>query len=163
MMHPLVCQVISKAKKIVPILGFIAKCKTRTCTFYFSQKKKAWELWNEIIKNSQHWTQNEINLHKLINKMINANWNQNGVRTKSWQTHSHNSPWPTLGRNPHFFLNSIFVHGNGNYIQWQKISQTPKWKTFKKIQNCQVKNLTISQIYNFCIWILIWESSKAKL
>jgi hypothetical protein len=29
-----------KGKKVVPILCFVAKCKTKTCTFIFHKKKR---------------------------------------------------------------------------------------------------------------------------
>lgn len=142
MMHPLGLSNNIQGKKSCQFLVLLRNAKLGLPLFIFHKTMKAWKLWNEIIKNSQHWTQNEINLQKLINKMINANWNQNGVRTKSWQTHSHDSPWPTLGRNPRFFLYTIFVHGNGKYIQMtkkipnsqmenlQKISKLPSYKSY---------------------------------
>jgi hypothetical protein len=92
---------------------------------------------------------------------------QIGIKMVSRQNHDkyihmiHHGPH--LGGIPIFSFIVYVYMVMGTTYKWPKNSQTPKWKTFKKFQNFQVINLTISRVYNFCIWILIWESSKAKL
>jgi hypothetical protein len=56
----------------------------------FDQKKR-WELHDGIKMNLSSWTQCEINVHNQWKKKSNANWNQIGVQTKSWETHTYMS------------------------------------------------------------------------
>ncbi len=87
-------------------------------------EKKEWEHHDGIRMNSLSWIQSEINVHKQWKKKINANWNQIGAQTKSWETHTYMS---------HHGLNLAriltlppMVDNNENYIEITQIPKIPK-------------------------------------
>jgi hypothetical protein len=51
--------------------------------------------WKRILVNIQ----NEINMYKPRKRAINANWNQNDIKTHHGQTYLQGMPQPTLENN----------------------------------------------------------------
>jgi hypothetical protein len=67
--------------------------------------------------SSQAWVQNEINLHKLKNRMVSANWNQNGAIYNHKTHHNRN-----FARITTFLLIIDFVISNEEWIKVTKFS-----------------------------------------
>jgi hypothetical protein len=90
-------------------------------------KKIVWELQDWTRTNSQSWTQNEINLHKLKMKAINANWNQNGHK---WSHKRHAFTWFTMTQT---WEESSF--SSQYYTLWLVIEINQNGKKFETFKN----------------------------
>jgi hypothetical protein len=70
-----------KGKKTLSIFDLTMICKPKVCFFNSHKEKRC-----EINTNSSKGIQSEIDLHKLRNRTIIANWNQIGAWVKSQET-----------------------------------------------------------------------------
>jgi hypothetical protein len=101
-------------------------------------KKIVWELQDWTRTNSQSWTQNEINLHKLKMKAINANWNQNGHK---WSHKRHTFTWFTMTQT---WEESSF--SSQYYSLWLVIKINKNGKNIKTLKN-ELQKFPIFPIY----------------
>lgn len=107
-------------------------------SFTHWDKKIVWELQDQTKVSSQSWTQNEINLHKLKMKVINANWNQNGHK---WSHKRHTFTWFTMIQT---WEESSF--SSQYYTLWLVIEMNQNDKKIKTLKN-ELQKFLILPIY----------------